>query len=113
MRAFITALILLGILISVISFSSFYITKTVDELQSLLDKGCDIYLIEEKWKRSRGFLSLSTIHDNIYKTDSLIESARFFKESGNEEAYLYTLNSLRGLLTEIKSFEKLSFDNII
>ena len=113
MRAFITALILLGILISAITLCSFYITKTVNELLMLLDEETDIYIMEEKWKRSRDFLSLSTIHDNIFKTDSLIESARFFKETENEEGYLYSLTLLRGILTEIKSFEKLSFTNII
>ena len=113
MRAFIYAIILLSLASILIIANCSYISKTTDELLSLLDDGSDIYIIEEKWKKSRGIISLSTSHDNIFKIDSLIESASFFKSRGDEQCYRYALTLIKGPLGEIKSFEKLSLFNII
>ena len=113
MKAFIIALILLAMIGITIITNCLFISTLAEDILSLIEIRADIYIIEEKWKRSRALLMLSTDHDIIFKIDSLLERAVLFYEENNEYGYEHSLTLIRGAISELKSFEDFSLSNII
>ena len=113
MKAFAIATILLTLIVATIIINSLFISKFSDDITALLENGSDIYIMEEKWKRSRALLMLSTDHDKIFKIDTLFESAVLFHQENNKHGYEHSLALIKGAISEIKSFEEFSLSNII
>ncbi len=120
MRAFITAIILLCLIIALIIFNGIHINKIVDALLASLESANsaeatdrDIDEFEALWKKSRGSLILSTKQDRISKIDSLLNAMHICRSAQNVSGYLNSVSLLKETLLEIKRFEEFSLSNII
>ena len=113
MRALAAAIVLLVITSILIISNGLYISHFSNDILTLIENGSDIYIIEEKWKRSRDLLTLSTDHDKIFKIDSLLDSAILFCKESNKNGYEHTMTLIKGAISEIKNFEEFSLSNII
>ena len=114
MRSVIIASLLLALTIILILTSAAYILRTAKELTaSLPDIDQPISVFQEKWERSRDILVLSTDRNNIIRIDSLIETARIYYLANDSRGYSDSIQQIKGVLSEISCFEKLSLENLI
>lgn len=112
MRAFIVSAILLAMICVLIFSNCAYVLKTTDELLDVLEKGRPIDEFEEKWKKSRGALLLSTDEEMILKIDALTESAVYYRSTDDKFDLELAIISIKRKLREIKNLEKFTFANL-
>lgn len=112
MRAFIISAILPALICVLIFTNCAYVSNTTDELLDILERESPIDEFEEKWKKSRGALLLSTDQEMILKIDALTESAVYYQSTNDKFDLDLSILSIKRKLKEINNFEKFSFANL-
>ncbi len=117
MRSFITASIILLLMIGLIICNSVCVTRKIDrlsELCDLLENGEDVLdeLLSE-WHKCRDFLALSINHSEIDRAEDALCELSSYLESGSGPDYAAKLRDFRSALKHIADAQKLSLDNIL
>lgn len=117
MRSFITASIILLLMIGLIICNSVCVTRKIDrlsELCDLLESGEDVLdaLIDD-WRDCRDFLALSINHSEIDRAEDALCELSSYHESGSGSDYAAKLRDFRSALKHIADAQKLSLDNIL
>lgn len=117
MRSFLTASLILLVMIGLIVCNSFCVTRKIDRMTELcekLERGDPVLneLLSE-WHKCRDFLALSINHSEIDRAEDALCELLSYLESGSGSNFSAKLRDFRSALKHISDAQKLSLDNIL
>lgn len=120
MKSFITALILLLLLIGTVTVNAIYIGSICDEIageaEDLSEGGYDgekVSRLLDLWKKNESLMSLSVEADELKRMNDLISSLPTLKEKTSSDEFVRACLLITDLCDEFSSYERISFESIL
>lgn len=118
MKAFISGIITIVILIGAVVANTVFLTKKtekiIEDIISLPDnvEAADLSKLSDDWESIRSFISLTVHRENVDDIDDTIELLKLSKATDNEQAYLIHKTKLLCTAKRLKKTESFSLSRI-